>query len=60
VAGLLVIGSAAPARASDPLTFVKMIGRPRLGSPEGVVTDASGDVYVIDRTRSAHSPTISS
>jgi tripartite motif-containing protein 71 len=48
IAGLLVVSVAPPASASDPLTFRKMIGRPRLGSPEGVVTDASGDVYVID------------
>jgi DNA-binding beta-propeller fold protein YncE len=48
VAGLLVVGSAAPASASDPLTFLKMIGRPRLSAPEGVTTDADGNVYVVD------------
>src|SRR5207247_8410566 len=48
IAGLLVVGVAPPASASDPLTCRKMIGRPRLGSPEGVVTGASGAVYVID------------
>jgi DNA-binding beta-propeller fold protein YncE len=45
---MLVIAVAGPASASDPLTFLRMVGRPRLGGPEGVATDASGNVYVID------------
>ena len=49
VAGLLTTALVTPASASDPLTFVGMIGLPRLDSPEAVATNASGDVYVADR-----------
>jgi tripartite motif-containing protein 71 len=48
VAGLLIVTLASPAAASDPLTFLRMIGRPRLDAPEGVATDASGNVYVAE------------
>ena len=48
LAGVLVVGLAIPASASDPLTFLRMIGRPRLDAPEGVATDASGNVYVAE------------
>jgi DNA-binding beta-propeller fold protein YncE len=48
VAAVLVGTLATPARASDPLTFLRMIGRPRLDAPEGVATDASGNVYVAE------------
>jgi tripartite motif-containing protein 71 len=48
IAGLLVVSLASPAVASDPLTFLRMIGRPRLDAPEGVATDASGNVYVAE------------
>jgi streptogramin lyase len=47
-AGLLTTAFVSPASASDPLTFVGMIGRPRLNAPEGVAVNASGDVYVAD------------
>jgi uncharacterized protein YjiK len=48
VAAVFVGTLATPARASDPLTFLRMIGRPRLDAPEGVATDASGNVYVAE------------
>jgi DNA-binding beta-propeller fold protein YncE len=48
VAAVLVGTIATPANASDPLTFLRMIGRPRLDAPEGVATDASGNVYVAE------------
>jgi tripartite motif-containing protein 71 len=49
VVGVVLVGTlATPARASDPLTFLRMIGRPRLLAPEGVATDASGNVYVAE------------
>jgi hypothetical protein len=48
VAGTLTVALAPPASASDPLTFLRMIGRPRLSAPEGVATDGSGNVYVVD------------
>ena len=47
-AGMLTTALVAPASASDPLTFMGMIGRPRLNAPEGVAVAASGDVYVAD------------
>jgi tripartite motif-containing protein 71 len=48
IASLSVTAFVTSASASDPLTFVGMIGRPRLNAPEGVAVDASGDVYVTD------------
>jgi len=48
VAGVLVVSTPLPASASDPLTFVAMIGRARFDNPEGVAADASGDIYVAD------------
>jgi DNA-binding beta-propeller fold protein YncE len=48
VAGLLTTALAPPASASDPLTFVQMIGLPRLVAPEGVAVNSGGDVYVTD------------
>ena len=47
-AGVLTTALVAPASASDPLTFMGMIGRARLNAPEGVAVAASGDVYVAD------------
>ncbi len=48
-AGMLTSALVTQASASDPLTFVGMVGRPRLNAPEGVAVDAvSGDVYVAD------------
>jgi streptogramin lyase len=46
VASVLVVVLAAPASASEPMTFDRMIGSPRMLSPQGVAIDASGDAYV--------------
>jgi DNA-binding beta-propeller fold protein YncE len=48
IAGLLTTALVTPASASDPLTFVQMIGLPRLVAPEGVAVNSAGDVYVTD------------
>jgi streptogramin lyase len=45
---LLSILTALPAHASDPMTFVGIIGLPRLSNPEGVAVNADGDVYVAE------------
>src|SRR5439155_2155092 len=46
VISVLLTVLAAPAYASEPLTFVQMIGRARMLSPQGAAVDAGGDVYV--------------
>jgi DNA-binding beta-propeller fold protein YncE len=48
VAGLMTTALVTPASASDPLTFLQMIGLPRLVAPEGVGVNSGGDVYVTD------------
>jgi DNA-binding beta-propeller fold protein YncE len=48
-AGVLTTALVTQASASDPLTFVGMIGLPRLASPEAVAVDSVGNVYVADR-----------
>lgn len=45
----------ATASAGEPMTFVQMVGRPRHATPEGVSTDASGNVYVADSNTSGTS-----
>ena len=47
-AGMLTTVFATRASASDPVTFQQMIGNPRLYAPQGVATDASGNVYVAE------------
>ena len=45
---MLAVSGAGPANASDPLTFIGLIGRARLDRPEGVAAAASGDLYVAE------------
>jgi sugar lactone lactonase YvrE len=46
---------ATPAHASDPLTFDHIAGRPRHVTPEGVVVDGAGNVFVTDSNSSSSS-----
>jgi len=56
VGGALVTGiGAAPANASQPLTFSHMVGLPRHDFPVDVAIDGSGDVYVADEVATADS-----
>jgi DNA-binding beta-propeller fold protein YncE len=48
VAAAVIVATPLPASASDPLTFVGLIGRARLDNPEGVAANAAGDIYVAD------------
>jgi DNA-binding beta-propeller fold protein YncE len=48
VVATVIVATPLPASASDPLTFVGMIGRARLDDPEGVAANAAGDIYVAD------------
>jgi NHL repeat len=46
----VLIGVLAPAAlASEPMTFVQMIGKARMTAPQGVAVNSDGDVYVSDQ-----------